>query len=190
MYVCLYVLGELALAQRHNRWIAGCGDDRGRRAGKLKQQNARRTRNLRVSLIVWWIARNRRVVWSLSANALQKTGGTKGKRTNDEKYMKKSTKTKPQSTKNRGKINLGLVRAPKAVSKTRPDALGTAFGRPNDAPNPIWGRPGRAKSGQELSKRLAGAPQTRSKRLRDSSQDARNAVRVTKRSRNGLQIDF
>ena len=89
------------MAQRHNRWIAGCGDDRGGRAGKLKQQNARRTRNLRVSLIVWWIARNRRVVWSLSVSALQKAGGTKGERTNDEKYMKKSTQTEPQSTKNR-----------------------------------------------------------------------------------------
>ena len=135
-YIYIYILGALTLAQRHNRWIAGCGDDRGGRAGKLKQQNARRTRNLRVSLIVWWIARNRRVVWSLSASALQKAGGTKGERTNDEKYMKKSTKTEPQSTKNRRKIDPGPLSAPKAVLGTRPDTLGAPLGRPSGAPKP------------------------------------------------------
>ena len=64
--------------------LATCEVNRESCASKLEQ------RNLRVSLIVWWIARNRRVVWSLSVSALQKAGGTKGERTNDEKYMKKS----------------------------------------------------------------------------------------------------
>ena len=80
---------------------------------------------------------------------------------------------KPKSTKNRRKIDLGPVWAPKAVSGTRPDALGTAFGRPSAAPRPIRGRPGRAKSGQEPSTSAPGAPQRRSKSLRDHSQDAR-----------------
>ena len=138
LYSCIYItiLGALTLAQRHNRWIAGCGDDRGGRAGKLKQQNARRTRNLRVSLIVWWIARNRRVVWSLSASALRKAGGTKGEPTNDGKYMKKSTQTEPQSTKNRRKIDPGPFSAPKAVLGTRPDTPGEPLGRPSGAPKP------------------------------------------------------
>ena len=62
---------------------------------------------------------------------------------------------------------------PKAVSGTRPDALGTAFGRPNAAPRPIGGRPGRARSGQEPPKSVPEAPQRRSKSLRHHSQDAR-----------------
>ena len=73
---------------------------------------------------------------------------------------------------------------------TRPDALETIFGRPNAAPSPIWGRPGRAKSGQGLSKSVPGLPQRRSKSLRDNSQDARNAVRVAKRSRKRWRMDF
>ena len=136
LYVFIMQLGALTLAQRQNRWIAGCGDDRGGRAGKLKQQNARRTRNLRVSLIVWWIARNRRVVWSLSASALRKAGGTKGEPTNDGKLMKKSTKTELQSTKNRRKIDPGPFSAPKAVLGTRPDTLEAPLGRPSGAPKP------------------------------------------------------
>ncbi len=44
----MYVLGALSLAQREKRWIASCGEHRGGRAGKLEQQNAGRTRNLRV----------------------------------------------------------------------------------------------------------------------------------------------
>ena len=108
----------------------------------------------------------------------------------DQKSYENPRKSNPKRPPKSTKFDLGRSWAPMAASGTRPDALGTAFGRPNDAPKPIWGRSGRAKSGQELSKRLAGAPQTRSKRLRDRSQDAHTAVRVTKRSRNGLQIDF
>ena len=75
--------------------------------------------------------------------------------------------------KSRGKIDLGPIRTPKAVSGTRPDALGTACGRPSAAQTPIGGRPGRAKGGQEWSESVPGAPQRRSMRLRDHSQDAR-----------------
>ena len=39
------------------------------------------------------------------------------------------------------------------------DALGTAFGHPHAGPKPIWGRPGRAKSGQEPFKSLVGHPE-------------------------------
>ena len=42
MYVCMYVLGALVLAQRINRWLANCWMDRGGRAGKLEQPNAGR----------------------------------------------------------------------------------------------------------------------------------------------------
>ena len=65
---------------------------------------------------------------------------------------------KSKSTKNRGKIDLGPVWAPKTVSGTRSDALGTAFGRPSVAPRPIWGRPGQAKSGQERPKMASRRP--------------------------------
>ena len=82
-------------------------------------------------------------------------------------------KMKPKATKNRLKNDQGPVWAPKAVSGTRPDALGTVFGRQSAAPRPIRGRPGRAKSDQEASISVPGAPQRRSKSLRDHSQDAR-----------------
>ena len=77
---------------------------------------------------------------------------------------------------------------PKVVSGTLPDALGTAFGRPNAAPRPIGGRLGRPKSGQELHKSVPGAPRRRSKSFRASSEDARNGVCVAKRSRKRCQI--
>ena len=37
-------LGALTLEQRVKRWLATCGFDRGTRAGKLEQPNARRKR--------------------------------------------------------------------------------------------------------------------------------------------------
>ena len=48
----LDILGALALAQRVNRWVASCWMDRGGRTGKPEQQNAGRTRNLYVFLLV------------------------------------------------------------------------------------------------------------------------------------------
>ena len=43
--VCIYyILGALTLEQRVKRWLATCGFDRGTRAGKLEQPNARRKR--------------------------------------------------------------------------------------------------------------------------------------------------
>ena len=131
--------------------------------------------------------RTTRLLFEILLSCLRRTRLERKSTKNRSKIHENPTQSDPP---NQRKIDLGPFWAPMAASGTRPDALGTAFGRPNDAPKPIWGRSGRAKSGQELSKRFAGAPQTRSKRLRDSFQDARNAVRVTKRSRNGLQIDF
>ena len=113
-----------------------------------------------------------------------------GSSENRRKLIRKLTKILARSPQNRRKIDLGPSRTPKTVSGTRPDALGAAFGRPNAAPEPILGHPGRAKSGQELSKSVAGASFSRSKWLRDNSQNARNAVRVAKRSRKRLRIDF
>ena len=52
-----------------------------------------------------------------------------------------------------------------AVSGTRPDALGTAVGRPNAAPKPILGHPGRAQSRQEPSKSVPRPSRRRSKTL-------------------------
>ena len=46
------------------------------------------------------------------------------------------------------------------------------------------------RASQELSKSGAGASQTRSKCFRDNSEDARNAVRVAKRSQKRSRIDF
>ena len=80
---------------------------------------------------------------------------------------------KPKSTKNRWKNDFGPVRAPKAVSGTRPDALGTVFGHPYAAPKSILGRPGRAKSGQEPSQSVPRASQRHSKSIWGDSQDAR-----------------
>ena len=59
-----------------------------------------------------------------------------------------------KSSQNQRKINLAAFWAPRAVSGTRPDALGTALGHPNAAPRPILGRPGQAKIGREASKSL------------------------------------
>ena len=44
MYVFIMQLGALTLEQRVKRWLATCGFDRGTRAGKLEQPNARRKR--------------------------------------------------------------------------------------------------------------------------------------------------
>ena len=81
------------------------------------------------------------------------------------KIARKSTKIQARSLQNRRKIDLGSSWATKAVSETRPDELGTAFGRPNGAPRPILGRPGRAKSVQEPSERVPELPRRRSKTL-------------------------
>ena len=80
---------------------------------------------------------------------------------------------KPKATKNHPKSDQGAVWAPKAVSGTRPDALGTAFGRQSAAPRSIGGRPGRAKSGEESSKREPRPPRRRSKTLPVSRPSAR-----------------
>ena len=48
MYMYMYILGDLALALCVNRWIASCGGQREGRTGKLEQQNAGQTGNLRV----------------------------------------------------------------------------------------------------------------------------------------------
>ena len=42
--VSITSLGALTLEQRVKRWLASCGFDRGTRAGKLEQPNARRKR--------------------------------------------------------------------------------------------------------------------------------------------------
>ena len=76
-----------------------------------------------------------------------------------------STKIQPRPTQNRRRIGLEPFWAPKAVSGTRPDALGTAIGHLNAASKRILGQPGRAKSGQEPSKRVPGPPRRRSKTL-------------------------
>ena len=47
MYICIYILGVLALALRVNRWVASCEADRGGHAGKLEQHHARGTGNVR-----------------------------------------------------------------------------------------------------------------------------------------------
>ena len=62
----------------------------------------------------------------------------------------------PKSAQNQRKIDLAAFWAPRAVSGTRPDALGTALGHSNAAPKPILGRPGRAKIGREASKSITG----------------------------------
>ena len=48
----------------------------------------------------------------------------------------------------------------------RPDVLEMAFGHPNDAPRPIWGRPRQPKSAQKPSKSAPKPPQRRSKSSR------------------------
>ena len=77
-----------------------------------------------------------------------------GSSANHRKIVRKSTKIQPRPTRNRRKIVLEPLWAPKAVSGTRPDVLGTFCERPNAAPKPILGRRGRAKNGQEMSKKL------------------------------------
>ena len=110
--------------------------------------------------------------------------------TENRRIGRKSSEIHARSCQNRQKIDLELSWASKIVLGTPPDAFGTAFGHPNDGPSSIQGRPGWAKSGQELSKCVPGQPQRRSKSLRDNSQDARDGVRVTKRNRKRWQMDF
>ena len=81
------------------------------------------------------------------------------------KIDEKSFENRRTCTPNRQNIDLEPLWSPQAVSGTRPDTLGTAFGRPNVVLRPIWGRPGRAKSDQEPSKRVFEPPQRRSKSL-------------------------
>ena len=83
----------------------------------------------------------------------------------DEKSFETRRKSIPDRPKIDEKINLEPFWAPKAVSGTRQDALGTAFGHPNAGPKPILGSPRRAKSGQEPSKSLPRPPRRRSKTL-------------------------
>ena len=82
-----------------------------------------------------------------------------GSSANRRKIVRKSTKIQPRPTQHRRKIGLEPFWAPKAVSGTRPDALGTVFERPNAAPKPILGRRGRAQNGQEMSKSFPGPPE-------------------------------
>ena len=106
------------------------------------------------------------------------------------KIGRKSSEIHARSSQNRRTIDLEPPWASKIILWMPPDAFGTAFGHPNDGPSSIQGRPGWAKSGQELSKCVPGQPQRRSKSLRDNSQDARDGVRVTKRNRKRWQMDF
>ena len=99
-------------------------------------------------------------------------------------------KIHPESTPNRRKIDLGPFWVPKAVSGTRPDALGMAFGRPNAAPKPILGRPRRAKSGQEPSKSVPGPPRRRSKTLPVSRSSASGAPSGFKRTLGSIFVAF
>ena len=52
MYVFMYELGALSLAQRQNRWLANNREDCGVRAGKLTLQDAGRMRNLRFVIVL------------------------------------------------------------------------------------------------------------------------------------------
>ena len=85
------------------------------------------------------------------------------------KIGRRSSKIIAKSTKNRRKIDPGPFWAPKAVPGThpdalgtRPDTLGTALRRPQAAPRPILGRPGRAGSEQETVKSDPGPSRGRS----------------------------
>ena len=97
----------------------------------------------------------------------------RGSSENRLKSLRKSMKIRSKSTQNRRKIDLGPSWAPKAVSGTRADALGTACGRPHAAPKPMIGLPGRVKSGQESPNSGLRVPRRRSKSFWGDSWDAR-----------------
>ena len=90
-------------------------------------------------------------------------------------------KIQARSLQNRRKIDLGSSWATKAASGTRLDTLGTGFGRQNDAPRRILGRPARAKSGQEPSERIPEPPRRRSKTLPVSRPNACGAPTIVER---------
>ena len=92
---------------------------------------------------------------------------------NRRKIIRKSTKVLFKSSQNRRKIDLGSIRASKAVSGTHPDALGTALGHLYASPKLILGHPRCAKSGQEPSKSVPRTLRRRSKSLSGHSQHAR-----------------
>ena len=161
------------MAQRKKRWLASCGEDRGGRAGQLGQQNARRTRNLRVFF-------NRFADRTQAVDeGPTKRQATKNRARSDEK-----------SSQNRRKIDIGASGAPPVDSGTPRDATRTPAGRPKarprrsqsapgapqGLPERSWDVPGRAKNAQERSGR---GPETHLRR-----------VGVAERSQKRLRIDF
>ena len=158
MYVCMYVLGALSLAQRKKRWLASCGEDRGGRAGQLGQQNARRTRNLRVFFIVLLIERRQSTRAQQSARRPKiEQEATKNRAKIVEKSIleppgrRRSIRGRPGTPPGRRRGGQKRARgAPRALlgrPRASPSALGTCRGAPRTLRN----------APEEVPRRICGA---------------------------------
>ena len=127
-----------------------------------------------------------RLLYEILLSCLRRTRFARKSKKNRPKIDEHPTKIDPESKKNRvWTVWSAQVRFGDASRRAR-----DSFCTPQWRPKADFGSPGRAKSDQEPSKRVAQAPHERSKSLRDSSQDVRNAVRMAKRTQKRLRIEF
>ena len=106
---------------------------------------------------------------------------------NRRKIVRRLMKIRAESSQNQRKIDLGLSWAPTAVSGKSPDALGTAYGRPNDAPRLILGRPGR---GQERLGAIQKGSRTALETLQDPPGEPSERLWCTERRRTRPRINY
>ena len=158
MYVCMYVLGGGCLIERVKRWLASCRAERDSCVGKRVRPIAGRTCNLPVFLFASAFACRTGIcerVWHAQATQQHKNGADENRKLrtkavpksfeNFRQIVQLSMKKPPKSPKNLRKFALGPFWAPKAVSGTCRDVPWPPTGRPNVAPRPLLGCPGRGK---------------------------------------------
>ena len=130
MHVSIYIfiLGALSLAQRQNRWLASSREDRGVRAGRLKLQNAGRTRNLHAFFIVLLVER------SQSTRAKQGAMRPKIERQMTQNRAEINEKIEPKPVPNQSWSVRGSPNAPGTHPGHARDALGMLLGRCRTSP--------------------------------------------------------
>ena len=139
------LLGAPALAQRKGDWVASCGVDRVDRAGKLEQQNAGRTRNLRVVFFSFVLS---------IARAPTATEKSKCRSKFEQKIDRKSNKNRSKIKQKSISGRLGAIRGRSGIARrplrgrsgTSREPLGSAPGVPKSAPGRSVDAPGRTQN--------------------------------------------
>ena len=139
IYICIHILGQDCLIERVKRWLVSCGADLESRAGKLERPNARRPRNLCVLLFVCDLSVDR----GQPASKEKAEDAARKSHEHRAKITEQPIENQRKIVQNRGQIDNKIVLepfwAPKAVSGTRRDTLGTGLGPPKIAPGSILG---------------------------------------------------